>query len=53
LKKEKSSNVIIKEAETKIKIPLDVQKRMLEFFMRTSIPRNKKNKKLLSENKKG
>jgi hypothetical protein len=35
----------IEEIE-KLKIPLDVQKRMLDFFMRTSIPR----KKLKSEN---
>ena len=30
----------------------EIQAEMLKFFMRTSIPRNKKNKKLLSEEKK-
>jgi len=32
-------------------LPKNIQKRMLEFFMRTSIPRKKaKNKNYLSEN---
>ena len=37
----------------KIKLPLEIQKRFLEFFMRTSIPRNKanNNKTALSEKK--
>jgi hypothetical protein len=37
--------------EEKRKIPLDVQKNMMDFFMRTSIPRkNKKSKNHLSTN---
>jgi hypothetical protein len=44
-------NVNIEEAKEKIKIPLDVQKRMLKFFMRTSIPRKKiKSEKLKKNN---
>ena len=29
------------EPDGKMKIPLDIQKSMMEFFMRTSIPRKK------------
>jgi len=39
----------IKDANEKIILTKEVQKEMLKFFLRTSIPRNKKNKKLLSE----
>jgi len=48
----KEINVSIKESEAqaeKMKIPLDVQKSMMEFFMRTSIPR-KKAQQLNNEN---
>jgi hypothetical protein len=49
-KKMVKENPINKEAgippKEKMKIPPDVQKKMMDFFMRTSIPR----KKALSEN---
>jgi len=37
----------------KIKLPIEIQRRFLKFFMRTSIPRNKANNKetSLSEKK--
>ena len=42
----------ITDKEGKIILTKEIQAEMLKFFMRTSIPRNKKNKKILSENKK-
>ena len=40
--------------DDKIELPKDIQKRMLEFFLTTSIPRKKamNNKNLLSESRK-
>ena len=35
----------------KVILTKEIQKKMLQFFLRTSIPRNKRNKKLLSEKK--
>jgi len=43
----------ITDNDGKIIVSKELQKEMFKFFMRTSIPRNKKNKKLLSEKKKG
>ena len=34
------------ETKDKMKIPLDVQKSMMDFFMRTSIPRKQSNEKI-------
>ena len=35
----------------KVILTKEIQKEMLQFFLRTSIPRNKRNKKRLSEKK--
>ena len=43
----------ITDNDGKIIVSKELQKEMFKFFTRTSIPRNKKNKKLLSEKKKG
>jgi len=39
----------LKEENVKITLPKDLQKEMMDFFLKTSIPRKKK--MLLSENK--
>ena len=41
----------IKDGNGKIILTKEIQKEMLKFFLKTSIPRNKKNEKLLSEEK--
>ena len=48
----KVDKIEISEREEKIKIPIDVQKRLLEFFMQTSIPRKKARSNHLPEEKK-
>jgi len=42
----------LQEENTKITLPEETQKKMIEFFLKTSIPRIKQKKqRLLSENK--
>ena len=42
----------LKEENKKVTVPKELQKEMLKFFLKTSIPRIKKEKlRLLSENK--
>ena len=47
--KDKESKAVV--SEEKMRIPEDVQKNILEFFMRTSIPRKKANNKNHLSNK--
>ena len=43
----------MQEGKKEITLPKELQKQMLKFFLKTSIPRKKQEKmKLLSENKK-
>jgi len=42
----------ITDKDGKVILTKEIQLEMFKFFMRTSIPRNKKNKKLLSEKEK-
>jgi len=45
---------ILSGENTKITLPKEIQKQMIEFFLKTSIPRLKQKKqRLLSENKSG
>jgi hypothetical protein len=41
----------IKDKKGKIVLTKEIQEEMLQFFLKTSIPRNKRNKKTLSEKK--
>ena len=41
----------IADDKGKVILTKEIQKDMLQFFLRTSIPRNKKNRKLPSEKK--
>ena len=54
--KRKKDNIQNEKEKTKMKIPKDIQKQMLEFFMKTSIPRKKRERAekshVLSENHK-